>query len=257
MTNEDRPSRRGERPSRRGPPAERPSRRAGRASSDTTEVGDEARDGLREAPASIDGVEAHVRGAWQVWLASLATDANAATVAAHLYAELPPEARDAWLSALSEDAPLVGVPMAAIYGPLLAVEDDPSRLDRMQREANTRLSSVGEVKRALLGTAAGGVRLAVLVIPLYLDFVRVILCRIVKDRGFEWVKQQPIVRDCDAPDRGSLVDEVKLYASSRDAVIDELAHAVLAQRRLGRELPQVLCDCADLFSTAFFGAEAG
>ncbi|MBM4357090.1 MAG: hypothetical protein FJ096_03185 [Deltaproteobacteria bacterium] len=197
-----------------------------------------------------------MRGAWQVWLATLATDANAATVAAQLYSELPAEARDAWLSALAEDAPLVGVPEAAMYGPLLAVEADPSRIDRMQRAANTTLGSINEVKRALLGTAAGGVRLAVLVIPLYLDFVRVLVCRIVKDRGFDWVRQVPIVREADAPDRGSVIDDVKLYACSRDAVVDELAHAVLAQRRMGRELPQVLRDCADLFSTAFFGDEA-
>jgi len=255
MSGEDRPSRRGARSTRGSDPEERPSRRGARAAVEGTSP-DSAGDARRDEPANTGAVDAHVRGAWQVWLATLATDANAATVAAQLYSELPAEARDAWLSALAEDAPLVGVPEAAMYGPLLAVEADPSRIDRMQRAANTTLGSINEVKRALLGTAAGGVRLAVLVIPLYLDFVRVLVCRIVKDRGFDWVRQVPIVREADAPDRGSVIDDVKLYACSRDAVVDELAHAVLAQRRMGRELPQVLRDCADLFSTAFFGDEA-
>jgi hypothetical protein len=213
-------------------------------------------------PAPAAGAEAqkvlepHFRGAWQAWLASLATDANAATAAAHLYAELPEAARDAWLAALAEDAPDLNVPEAALYGPLLAVEADPLRQERIQRAANTTLGPVTDIKRALLGTSGSGVRLAVLVIPLYLDFVRVLLLRFVKDRGFEWVRQIPIVRDGDAPDKGSVIDEIKLYASSCDAVVDELAHAVLAQRREGRELPQLLRDCADLFSAALLSAEA-
>ena len=197
----------------------------------------------------------HIRGAWESWLVSLATDATAATAAAHLYAELPVEARDAWLVALAEDAPKVGVPTAAIYGPLLAVEADPQRRERIQRASNTTIGSITEVKLALLGTASGGVRIAVLVIPLYLDFVRVLMCRFVKDQGFDWVRQMPLVREGDAPDKGSVIDDIKLYASSRDAVVDELAHAVLAQRRHGGELPQVLRDCADLFSTGLFGSE--
>lgn len=208
------------------------------------------------APSETPRVEEHVRGAWQVWLASLATDADAATVAAHLYGELPDEARDAWLAALDEDAPGLGVPHAALYGPLLAVEADPTRRARIGLAANTSLGSITEVRRALIGTASGGVRLAVLVIPLYLDFVRVLVCRIVKDRGFDWVKHLPFVREADAPDKGTVIDEVKLYLSSRDAVVDELAHAVLAQRRSGRPLPQILRDCADLFSATTLGADA-
>ncbi len=208
------------------------------------------------APSGASGeVEDYIRGAWQVWLASLATDANAATAAAHLYAELPDDARDAWLAALAEDGPGAGVPVAALYGPLLAVEADPKRRERLQLASNTTLGAVTEVKRALLGTASGGVRLVVLVIPLYLDFVRVLVCRIVKERGFDWVRQMPLVRDADAPDKGEIIDDIKLYGSSRDAVVDELAHAVLAQRRSGAELPQVLRDCADLFSTGLFGSE--
>jgi len=240
-----------ERPSRRGTAAERPSRRGRRLAGEPIVAS--------EATPPVDGappVEAYVRGAWQAWLASLATDADAATVAAHLYAELPDSARDAWLSALAEDAPGVGVPEAAIYGPLLAVESDPARRERILRATNTSLGSITAVRRALMGTASGGVKLAVLVIPLYLDFVRVLSCRIVKECGFEWVQQLPIVRDADAPDKGTIIDDIRLYRTSRDAVVDELALAVLAQRRSGRPLPQLLRDCADLFSATPFDSDA-
>ena len=43
--------------------------------------------------------------AWHEWLGALATDAEAAIAAAHVYGELGPEARDAWLDALHEDVP--------------------------------------------------------------------------------------------------------------------------------------------------------
>ena len=48
--------------------------------------------------------------------------------------------------------------------------------------------------------------------------------------------------------RADGVTASKLYASSTELVVDELAHAVLAQRRQGKELPHLLQDCADLFS---------
>ncbi len=205
--------------------------------------------------------DARARGAWRVWLASLASDATAATAAAHLYGELPPEARDAWLDALADDAPGLEVPDAALYGPLLAVEGDPARHERIRRAANTSLSSIANVKRALVGTASealpAGVRIAVLVIPLYLEFVRVLVFRIVKDVGFDWVRQIPIIRDCDAPSRGSEIEGIHLYASSRDAIVDELAHAVLAHRRSGREIPELLRGCAELFNARDLASEAG
>jgi hypothetical protein len=54
---------------------------------------------------------------------------------------------------------------------------------------------------------------------------------------------------------GSEIEGVKLYATSTEAVVDELAHAVLAHRRSGREVPDLLRDFADLFS-AKLGEEA-
>jgi len=193
-------------------------------------------------------VDPRMRGAWRVWLSSLAEDAEAATAAALMYAELPPDARDAWLEALEEDAPELDVPGVAVYGPLLTVENDPARQKRIVDRARWRLGPVSDVRRALLGTAADGVRMVALVLPLYLSFVRLIVCRFVKDDGFEWVEQDPIVRDDDAPVSGSTIGGVQLFASSTESVVNELAHAVLAHRRNGRDMPRLLCDCADLFS---------
>ncbi|MSP24302.1 MAG: hypothetical protein EXR75_03885 [Myxococcales bacterium] len=213
-----------------------------------------------ECGAPALDADLRARGAWRAWLSSLASDASAATAAAHLYGELAPDGRDAWLDALAEDAPDVAVPMAALYGPLLAVECDPVRQERMHRASNTSLGCITSVKRALVGAEARGVgsggRIAVLVIPLYLEFVRVLIFRMVKDTGFDSVRQIPIIRDSDAPDVGTELQGIKLYASCRDTVIDDLAHTVLAHRRSGRELPQLLRDCADIFAPFELAHEA-
>lgn len=199
-------------------------------------------------PEGIAVLDDRVRDAWKSWLCSLATDADAATAAAHMYAEMSGEARDALIDALAEDAPTLEVPGVAVFGPLLAVEAEPKRRARLQAGAGMSLGPMTSVKRALLATGRAGERVAVLVIPLYLDFVRVLVCRFVKDRGFEWVKQDPIVISGHAPDEGLEIDGMTLYTSSHEAVVDELAHAVLAHRRSGRPPPQLLQDCADLFS---------
>lgn len=193
-------------------------------------------------------VDPRVRKAWQTWLESLATDSEAAAAAASLYGELPDDGRDAWLAALKEDAPQLGVPLLAVYGPLLAVERDPERAARIRAEAGRALGPITEVKRALLGTGPQGGRLAAFVIPLYLDFVRLLVCRYVKDRGFEWVRQDPFVNEADAPVSGTVIDGIQVFSCSREVVIDELAHAVLAHRRRQGDVPQLLRDCADLFS---------
>lgn len=204
--------------------------------------------GIGSAGVGSAGVDRRLMGAWRTWLASLATDADAAQAAAHLYGGLPPPARDAWLDALAQDAADVGVPAAAVYGPLLAVEPDRARQERIMRAAGIELGPVSTLRRALLGTAPGGVRICALVVPLYLDFVRVVVSRFVKDRGFDWVRQDPIVRDVDAPRAGCVLDGVQLFASAASVVVDELAHAVLAHRRNGHEAPPLLRQLSDLFS---------
>lgn len=185
--------------------------------------------------------------AWRAWLASLATDAEAAMAAAHLYAELPEEPREAWLQALAEDASEVGVPPAALYGPLLAVEADPQRRTRICAAGGLDPSPVASVARALRGTVRGS-SIAVLVQSLYLDFVRVLICQYSCTDGFELACQQPLVRDGDAPRVGEWLQGAQLKSVCPDQLVDELAHAVVAHRRRGRELPRPLRACADLFS---------
>jgi hypothetical protein len=199
-------------------------------------------------PEPSRAVPERVSRAWRAWLASLATDAEAATAAAHLYAELPPEARDAWLDALAEDGPEVGVPGAALYGPLLAVEADPARAARMQRQLGWALELGIRPSRALGGTAGDGTRVIVLVIPQYLNFVRVLACRFSIQGGFQWAHQLPIVAASEAPSPGEQLDGVELRRINPRAAVDELAHAVVAQARTGRPLPQLLRDVAALFS---------
>ncbi len=193
-------------------------------------------------------VPERVSRAWRAWLATLATDAEAATAAASLYAELPDEARDAWLDALAEDAPEVAVPGAALYGPLLAVEADPVRSARIQRQLGSALELCIQPSRALCGTSDDGERIVVLVIPQYLEFVRVLACRFSAERGFVWAHQMPILAADDAPRAGEQLEGVELRRLSPQAAVDELAHAVVAQVRAGRPLPQLLRDVAALFS---------
>src|SRR5690242_15941341 len=76
-------------------------------------------------------VDPRVMAAWRSWLAALASDAEAAIAAAMAYSSLGEEARDAWLDALESDAHVVGVPKIALYAPLLAVETDAPRRERM------------------------------------------------------------------------------------------------------------------------------
>src|SRR3954471_18458270 len=95
------------------------------------EISIDTADGSLDRTSHIDP---RILAAWREWLGALATDAEAAIAAAHVYGELAPEARDAWLDALREDAPKLDVPKVAIYAPLLAVEVDPARRTRIEQE---------------------------------------------------------------------------------------------------------------------------
>jgi hypothetical protein len=198
---------------------------------------------------SLPVIEPRILAAWREWLGALATDAEAAIAAAHVYGELGPEARDAWLDALHEDGPKLDVPSVAIYAPLLSVEADPARRERIEAAISDDLDGpiVGGGIRALRGIASDGARLVALVSPLYLRFVRVLWCRFVSDEGFDWVRHDPILGEQDAPRDGALVDGVRLEVTPLNPVIEELALAVLAQRRKGTDLPRSLHLFANLF----------
>jgi hypothetical protein len=101
--------------------------------------------------------------------------------------------------------------------------------------------------RALRGIAGDGARVLALVSPLYLRFVDVLFCRYTADEGFVWVRHDALLDERDAPADGAAIDGVTLETTPLTPVVEELAHAVLAQRRSGRELPRALHLFAHLF----------
>lgn len=199
--------------------------------------------GVRRASGESRHVEA-----WREWLRALATNAEAALAAALLYRGLDGEGRDAWLKAVEQDTEGLDIPKFAVYAPLLAVESDPDRRERIQQAIGpSDAASPSTPAEALVGEVRNGVRIAVLISPLYLDFVQVLACAYRADVGFEWVRHDPIVERRSAPGHGSCLDGHKLESTPLKALVDDLAYVVLAHRRSGRELPEALKVFADLF----------
>jgi hypothetical protein len=180
----------------------------------------------------------------------LAADAEAAMAAALAYESLPPDARDAWLDALEGDAPTLDVPVVALYAPLLAVEGDcDARRKRIQAAiaASPSGGHRGEA-RASLGLAPDGTHVCIIVMPLYLQFVQVLACKYTPTGGFVAVRHDPL-RHAD----GVLMDAfegVPLEPTPLRIVIEELAHAILADRREHRQTPAALTSVAHLFGPA-------
>ncbi len=194
-------------------------------------------------------MHAHIRSAWRSWLTALATDAEAAIAAALTYESLPGEARDAWLDAIGAEASTLRVPVVAVYAPLLGVEADPGRLARMRAAVTADPASVGVVEAeplAWMGVADGGVHACIVASSIYLDYVRVLTCRYTPRGGFVSAAYDPLrhlahvfsMRDVE----GVLVEPTPLAV-----VVDELAHAVLADRRQNRASPPALHSFVDLF----------
>lgn len=207
-------------------------------------------------PAPLDD---RVHSAWQAWLSALATDPEAALAAALTYESLDDAARSRWLDALEQDAPQLKVPKVAIYGPLLWVEADPDRRDRIASAVGSDLDAAGQASfqqveaRTLRGVAENGDRLVALVLPLYLDFVQVLCCRYSEGQGFAWVKHDPLIANGEAPVEGSCLDSTSLELTPLHPVIEELAHAIVAHERSGRPLPDTLRVFAHLFDSHFDG----
>ena len=193
----------------------------------------------------VSSLDPRTHAAWRTWLAALAKDAEAATAAALAYESLGGDGRDAWLDALDADAPSVDVPKIALYAPLLSVEQDD---DRRMRIA---LSVTGAAKRstpprALVGWKSGE-RVCLIVSPLYLDFVELLLCHYDQDHGIrdarhEWLVHKSSVATC-ARELGVTMIEAPL-----PQIVEELAHAVVADRRAGRDAPPALMRYIDLFA---------
>lgn len=201
--------------------------------------------------APLRGADGRLVEAWREWLRALATDAEAALAAAIAYRELDGQAREEWLDALEQDAAELAVPKFAVYAPLLAVESDAGRRDRIHKAVGSLDSAVARVvPHALSGGNKSGFRIAVLVSPLYLDFVQVLACAYQPELGFDWVRHDPIVDRRRVPQHGERIEGVLVEKTPLRPLIDELAHAVLAHKRSGRELPEALRVFADLFGAA-------
>jgi hypothetical protein len=194
-------------------------------------------------------MHSYVRSAWRSWLTALATDAEAAIAAALTYESLPGGVRDAWLDAIAAEASTLRVPAVAVYAPLLGVEADPGRLERMRAAVTADPASVDAVEAepfAWMGVSDGGVHACVVASSIYLDYVRVLTCRYTPSGGFVSAAYDPLrhlahvfsMRDVE----GVLVEPTPL-----PVVVDELAHAVLADRRQNRVSPHALQSFVDLF----------
>lgn len=189
-----------------------------------------------------------IRGAWHAWLCALATDPESAIAAALSYEALDEAGRTRWLDALDQDAPHVQVPKLALYAPLLSVETDPTLRARIEAAVSDHPALARPAGRALRGIAPNGDRIVAIIMPLYLSFVHVLACRFRLQDGIIWVRREPIARDTDAPRSRTELDGVSLESTPLKLVVEELAHAVVAHRRSGNELPQALGAYVDLFS---------
>jgi hypothetical protein len=214
---------------------------------------DDPVEGQTEGADSVeDGpVDHRVRAAWRSWLSALAADAEAALAAALAYESLPHDARDAWLDALEADAPALDVPPVALYAPLLAVESEPGPR-RTRIEAAIAASPVvhpegSREPLALRGVGHDGTHACVIVAPLYLRFVQILSCRYTPAGGFVAVKHDPM-RHSDEVGPIVDLDGVPVEPTPLRVVIEELAHAILADKREQRATPQALASFAHLFA---------
>ncbi|HWL89646.1 MAG TPA: hypothetical protein VNO21_27775 [Polyangiaceae bacterium] len=195
-------------------------------------------------------------GAWRVWLEALASDVEAALAAAFTYVDLPRDVRKVWLDALDADVPTLGVPAVAVYAPLLAVEEDEELRLRMQH-AMGPLSGRSSW-RAWLGEPSGGAITALLVRTLYLDFVELLICRVVPDGELLSATHEPL-SDGRRFKEGASIDGAPFGGGTLRQVpmedaVEVLAHAVVAQRRQGRPLPEVMARFSYLFTPIYAGS---
>jgi hypothetical protein len=200
----------------------------------------------RDTPVSVDP---RLLGVWCAFLDRLATDAEAALAVAMAYRELDATARDIWISALEQDAEHVTVPRIAVYAPLLAVETEPKRRQRLL-EAMGPEQAVARPQIpvfALSGRDDSGGIITAIVAPLYLDFVQVLACSYRIGERFEWVRHDPIVERGHAPRAGQPLCGVSLDAAPLRSAVDDLAITIVAHTRSGRPLPDALTVFADLF----------
>jgi hypothetical protein len=193
----------------------------------------------------VASVDPRAHEAWRTWLSALAKDADAVTAAALAYESLEREGRDAWLDALDADAPTVDVPKIALYAPLLGVEDDEERRARIVEHV-VGAAPVSARPRVHAGVL-GGDRVCVIVTPLYLDFGELLFCRYDPDLGVREAWHKWLAH---ATDIRAAINAVGVFLADAplSAIVEELAHAIVADRRAGRSAPPSLVRYMDLFA---------
>ena len=100
--------------------------------------------------------------------------------------------------------------------------------------------------RVLVG-ARGEDRVCLIITPLYLDFVEILFCRYDPDVGIReawhrWLIHSSGVATCVSESGVAMRD------GGLPQVVEELAHAVVADRRAGRTAPPSLLRYIDLFA---------
>ena len=205
-------------------------------------------DASPQGPNGSDAASDRVERAWRTWLEALARDAEAALGAAFAYEALDDRGRTAVLDVLEVDAMRLSVPRVAVFAPLLSVETDPARRERIcAAMGNDVGANVIVPPRALMGTTKNGDTIVLAETHMYLGFVRVTVCRLTPDRCVHWVRSDPLndARDVTLP--GCLVEGAKLEEVPLRTAVDSIAHALVAQRRLFGELPPNLRPLVELF----------
>jgi hypothetical protein len=101
--------------------------------------------------------------------------------------------------------------------------------------------------RALRGVAHDGKHACVLVAPLYLDFVQVLFCTYTPHGGMLAARHDPLRHKGDLGPMTE-VEGVAVEPTPLRVVVEELAHAIVADKREQRTSPTALASFAHLFA---------
>ena len=110
--------------------------------------------------------------------------------------------------------------------------------------------------RALVADGRPGERICLIVSTLYLDFVEILLCRYHPDEGMREARHKWLAHKDEVAAASREVGAQTREAPLAD-VVEELAHAVVADRRAGRAPPPALARYIDLFAPALGGGGGG
>ena len=197
---------------------------------------------------SVDAGQGRLERAWRAWLEALASDAEAALGAAFAYEGLSNQERNGVLDVVEVDVQRLSVPRVAVFAPMLSVESDPVRRERIRVAMGTDVGAEVVVPaRAWMGRTTDGDDIVVAETHVYLGFVRVTTCRLTPDRCVHWVRSDPLSDARDATQTGSIVEGAKIDEVPLRTAVDAVARALVAQRRLRGALPTELRPLAMLF----------